>query len=104
MSKKERAKELLESVLEERCPQLEKEDKEQKHLFFCKGELVGTVAQIDEDKLALTVYSPKMGDPIHKEFLKEVKETFDGDILEEGTKLSSGVEQNFYYTYVHVKL
>ncbi|RLJ71164.1 hypothetical protein BCF55_1462 [Hydrogenivirga caldilitoris] len=104
MNKRERAKELLGELLEKACQGLEQEEKDSKSLFFCRGELVGSVVQLGEDRLAVSVYSQKIDDPIHKEFLNRVKETFEGQILEHGTKLSSGVEQNFYYTYVHVKL
>jgi hypothetical protein len=101
---KERAKELVEELLKERCDRLSAEEKDRKVLFFCGDELVGSVIPLDEGKLALTVYSPKLSDSVHREFLAKSKEVFGNKLIEGATKLSSGVEQNFYYTYVHVKL
>ncbi|WP_457601208.1 hypothetical protein [Hydrogenivirga sp.] len=104
MNRSERALELLRKVLKSRCKELVEEEKDRRHLFFCENELVGSVVRIDEDTLAVTVYSPKMSDPLHKEFVSVAEETFGEDITESGTKLSSGIDQNFYYTYLHVKL
>ena len=101
---REKIEKLLERLLRERCPDLFKEKEGDKTLFFCKGELVGSVVRIEEDKLAGTVYSYSIGDSLHKEFLELTRGELGDRIEEEGTKTSSGVDQNFYYTYVHVKL
>ena len=101
---RERLEKLIEELLKGRCSGLAKEVEGDKTLFFCENELVGSVAKIGEETLAGTVYSYSIGDSIHKEFLKAAREEFGDSIEEEGTKLSSGVDQNFYYTYVHVKL
>jgi len=100
----EKTTEILEKLLRERCPELKREESGDRILFFCKGELYGSVIKIDEEKFAATIYLEKMSDPLHKEFMKRAEELLNGNILEANTKLSSGVEQNFYYTYLHVKL
>ena len=100
----EKIKALLEELLKERCPELEREEESDKVLFFCRGELYGSMAKLGEDRFAATVYSEKMSNPLHREFIRRAKEFLKGDVLEADTKLSSGVEQNFYYTYLHVKL
>jgi len=102
--KEERAEALLEEILRERCESLEKEKREDRTLFFCRDELVGSTAPINEETLAVTVYTKSLGDSIHKKLVEKGKELFNGDIKREGTKLSSGVEGNFYYTFLHVKL
>jgi len=95
---------ILEGILKKKCSELTKERVKNKTLFFCRGELAGSVVELSEDTLAGTVYSNSIGDSIHKEFLEIVRDEFGGRIKEEGTRTSSGVDQNFYYTYVHVKL
>ncbi len=99
----ERMRKILKEVLGRRCSELSEEERDGKVLFFCNEELVGSVVLLG-NILAATVYSLKVSDPIHKEFLSEVEREFKDSVLEKGTKLSTGVEQNFYYTYVHVKL
>ena len=101
---RERVEKLLEKLLRERCSDLAEEKGVDRTLFFCKGELVGSVVRIEEDRLAGTVYSYSLGDSLHKEFLELVRGELGDRIEGEGTKTSSGVDQNFYYTYVHVKL
>lgn len=66
---------------EGKCSKIEEERSEEKTLFYCGGELAGSVVLLDE-----------------------AKKVFGRDLLEKGTKLSTGVEQNFYYSYIHVKL
>ncbi len=101
---REKLEKLLEGLLGERCADLIREEEGDKTLFFCQKELVGSVVRIGEDKLAGTVYSYSIGDSLHKEFLELAREELGERIEEEGTRTSSGVDQNFYYTYVHVKL
>lgn len=98
-----RLEKLVEETIRERCEDLQREEKDGKVLFFCKEELVGSVVPM-EGLVAGTVYSEKFSDPVHKEFIAKVKEEFKEKVQESGTKLSGGVDQNFYYTYVHVKL
>ncbi len=102
--KLKKAKKLLKETLSQTCPNLEEETKDDKYLLFCNNELVGSLVKLDEDKLALTVYAPKISDPLHKNFLEKAKETFKNDLLNSGTKLSTGIEGNFYYTFVHIFL
>jgi len=99
----DRLEELVEETVKGRCEDLQREEKDGKVLFFCKEELIGSVVPM-EGFVAGTVYSEKFSDPIHKEFLSKVKERFKEKVKEAGTKLSGGIDQNFYYTYVHVKL
>lgn len=101
---KDKLEKILEDILRERCPELSKEGEKDRTLFFCENELVGSVIELDEDTLAGTVYSYSLSDKVHKEFLELAKKELGERIEEEGTKPSSGVDQNFYYTYVHVKL
>ncbi len=96
--------ETIRKVLEGKCNKIEEERSEEKTLFYCGGELAGSVVLLDEEILAGTVYSQKISDSVHREFLDEAKKVFGRDLLEKGTKLSTGVEQNFYYSYIHVKL
>ncbi len=104
VSRWEETKALIEELLKERCPELKREEESDRVLFFCRGELYGSMAKLGEDRFAATVYSEKMSNPLHREFIRRAKEFLKGDVLEADTKLSSGVEQNFYYTYLHVKL
>lgn len=95
--------EFLEGFLKDFCPDLEREKKEGRTLFFCRGSLTGSTADINGVK-AMTVYSERSGDRIHSEFLRKVQEAYGDLIISKGTHTSSGVEGVFHYTYVHVKL
>ncbi len=98
-----RPEEVLEGVLKKRCQDLEREVKEGRVLFFCKGSLVGSSSLIGERIRAVTVYSERAGDPVHAEFLKEMEALFGNRIVEKGRGTSSGVEGSFHYTYVHMR-
>ncbi len=95
--------EVLERILRRRCPDLEREVKEGRILFFCRGSLIGSTSLIGERLRAVTVYSERSADSLHQEFLKEIGDLFGDRIVDKGTKTSTGVEGIFHYTYVHLR-
>ncbi len=100
---KERVKNLLKELISKECSQITEEKKEGKILFFCGSYLMGSITNITEGLTAVSFYSKSVKDPLIYKFLEKMEKEFGSYIIEKGTKISSGVEDNFYYTYVHLK-
>lgn len=103
MRNREGLEKLLRDLLSERCPDLAVEKKEGKTLLYCGNYLIGSVVELDERLTAATVYADSMADPLHGEFIRTVTEHFASSVVEKNTRLSGGIEGNFYYTYVHLR-
>ena len=104
MASLEEVAEFTRAFLKKYCSRLEEIREGDKYLFFCGNYLMGSTVKIDEDKVATTVYAPKMGDPIIKDFRSEVKRRFNGEVLEQDVKMSGALNENFYYLYNWIKL
>ena len=104
MATLQRVAEFTREFLKKHCARLEEKKEGEKYLFFCGNYLLGSTVRIDEDKVATTVYSPKMGDTIIRKFREAVRKEFDGEILEQDVKMSGALNENFYYLYTWIKL
>ncbi|WP_461829245.1 hypothetical protein [Aquifex sp.] len=104
MASLQRVAEFTREFLKEHCSRLEEKREGDKYLFFCGNYLIGSTVKIDEDKVATTVYAPKMGDPIIKAFREAVRKEFNGEVLEQDVKMSGALNENFYYLYNWIKL
>lgn len=96
--------EFTKGFLQKYCTKLEEKKENDKHLFFCRNYLLGAVIKIDENKVAATVYAPKMGDRLIKEFREEIMNRFKEDVLEQDVKMSGALNENFYYQYNWMRL
>jgi len=104
MEKLEEVAKFTEDYLKKYCSGLEKKRENTKFLFFCHNYLIGSVVLLGDEKLAATVYSPKIGDEILRNFLKQIKEKFNGKVIEQGIKMSGALNENFYYAYNWISL
>ncbi|GAB6065964.1 hypothetical protein JCM9492_10560 [Aquifex pyrophilus] len=104
MEKIKEVAKFTEDYLKNYCTKLEKKEENNKFLFFCHNYLIGSVVLLDDEKVATTVYSSKIGDEILRNFLKKVKERFNGEVIEQGIKMSGVLNENFYYAYNWISL
>jgi len=104
MERLEKVAKFTEEYLKPYCKKLEVKKELNKYLFFCGNYLLGSTVQIDENRVATTVYSAMAGDKILREFLKAVKEKFNGKVKEQGINMSHALDEEFYYAYNHIEV